>query len=94
MGRFGDLRRLAAVVARVRHEVLEDHLLDVAVLGLHLGECSQRIDALVGRLADADEDPARERDPQLARGADALQAQLRMLGGRTLVYDEIRVPSS
>ena len=32
----GDLGRLRAVVARVRHEVLEDHLLEVAVLRVHL----------------------------------------------------------
>jgi hypothetical protein len=34
----GDLGRLGAVVARVRHEVLEDHLLEVAVLAVHLRE--------------------------------------------------------
>ena len=35
LGLVGDLGRLGAVVARVRHEVLEDHLLEVAVLGVH-----------------------------------------------------------
>ena len=63
-----DLRRLAAVVALVGHEVLEDHLLDVPVLGVHLGERLERRDALLLGLADADEDAARERDLQLAGG--------------------------
>ena len=35
-------RRLLAVVALVRDEVLQDHLLDVAVLGVHRGERLQR----------------------------------------------------
>jgi hypothetical protein len=74
-----DLCRLLAVVVRVRHEVLEDHLLDVAVLGLHLGQRSQRVDPLLGRLADADQDSARERDAQLARCADALQPNVGVL---------------
>src|SRR4051795_9756600 len=34
----GDLRRLTPVVARVRHVVLEDHLLEVPVLAMHVGE--------------------------------------------------------
>ena len=63
----GDLGDLAAVVARVRHEVLEDHLLDVAVAGVDLGERLQRGDPLLLGLADPDQDPARERDPELAR---------------------------
>ena len=43
------------------------------------------------RLADADEDPARERDPQLAGGADRLQPPRRVLGRRALVGDEVGV---
>ena len=50
------------VVARVRDEVLEDHLLDVAVPRVHRGERLERGDALLLGLADADQDPARERD--------------------------------
>ena len=38
-----------------------------------------------------DEDPARERDPQLAGGADRLQPPLRVLGRRALVGDEVGV---
>ena len=43
------------------------------------------------RLADADEDPARERDPQLAGGADRLQPPRGMLRRRALVGDEVGV---
>ena len=62
----GDLGRLLAVVAPVRDEVLQDHLLQVV-------EARQRLErrhAVVLGLADADEDPARERDPQLLRRRD------------------------
>ena len=90
-GRLGDLGGLLPVVALVRDEVLEDDLLQVAVLGVHGGERLERGDALVLGLADADEDPARERDLQLARGADALEPQLRVLGRRALVGDEVGV---
>ena len=76
-----------AVVALVRDEVLEDDLLDVVEAGQRL----QRRDALVLGLPDADEDPAGERDPQLAGGADRRQARLRVLGRRALVGDEVRV---
>ena len=82
-------RGLLAVVAAVRHEVLEDHLLQVAVLGVDGGERLERRHALVLGLADADEDAARERDPQLARGADRGQPQRGVLGRRALVGDEI-----
>ena len=75
----------------MRDEVLQDHLLQVAVLGVHGGERLERRDALVLGLADADEDPARERDPQLAGGADRLQPARGMLRRRALVRDEVRV---
>ena len=87
----GDLGDLAPVVARMGHEVLQDHLLDVAVLGLGLGEGLERGDPVVRRLADPDQDPARERDPQLAGGPDRLQPTVRVLGRRALMDDEVRV---
>ena len=83
----GDLRRLLAVVLPVRDEVLEDDLLDVLVAGERL---QRRHPVLLG-LADADEDPARERDLQLAGGLDRGQADVRVLGGRALVGDQVRV---
>ena len=68
------------------HEVLQDHLLDVPVLGVSGRERLQRLHALLLALADAHEDAARERDPQLARRADRLQAPRRVLGGRARVH--------
>ena len=88
--RSRDLRRLLAVVAAVGHEVLEDQLLDVAVLAVQRGERLERRDAVLGALADADEDAARERDAQLAGGADRLQAQRRILRRRARVRRRIR----
>ena len=81
-GGVGDLGRLAPVVALVGHEVLEDDLLDVAVLALQLSERRKRGHALLLGLTDPDEDPARERDPQLAGGADRLQTPERVLRRR------------
>lgn len=48
LSRVRDLGRLGTVVARMGHEVLQDHLLDVTVLGLDPGQCAQRLDALLG----------------------------------------------
>ena len=71
-----------AVVARVRDEVLEDHLLEVAVALVRPRQRFQRCDPLLLGLADADQDPARERDPQLAGGFDRRQPPGRVLGRR------------
>ena len=66
LGGVCDLGRLGGVVAGVRDEVLEDHLLDVPVLARELGDRVERGEALRLCLADPDEDPGRERDPQLS----------------------------
>ena len=88
LGRLGgDLGRLLAVVAAVRDEVLEDDLLDV----VEAGERLERGHPVRLGLADADEDAARERDLQLAGGADRRQPLLRVLGRRALVGDQVRV---
>ena len=68
--------------ARLRAEVLDDHLLDVAVLAVQAGDRLQRLDPLLARLADADQDPGRERDAQLAREAQRLEPRGRLLVGR------------
>src|SRR5213076_1148458 len=47
-------------------EVLDDHLLDVAVLAVQRGDRLERLEPLRARLADADQDPGRERDARLA----------------------------
>ena len=74
-----ELRRLLAVVAAVGNEVLQDQLLDVAVLAVQLGELLERGDAVGRCLADPHEDPARKRDPQLTGIADRLQPELWIL---------------
>ena len=55
------------------------------------GERLQRGDPVLLGLADADQDPARERDLQLAGGADRRQALVRVLGRRALVGDQVGV---
>ncbi len=64
---------------RLGAEVLHDHLADVAVLLAERPEGEQRIDPLLPRLADPDQDPARERHAELARGSDRLQTARRDL---------------
>ncbi len=86
-----DLRRLLAVVALVRHEVLDDDLLQVAELGVHGGQRVERGKTIITALADADQNPAGERDPQLAGRPDRVQALGRMLGRGALVRDQIGV---
>ena len=60
--------------ARLGAEVLHDHLLQVAVPLVQLAQGLERLDPLRPRLADPDQDPARERDPQLAGQVDRLEA--------------------
>ncbi len=81
-GGVGDLGRLFAVVALMRDEVLQDHLLDVPMPRVRGGERLQRGDALILGLADPDENAAREWDLQLARRFDRLQAPRRVLRRR------------
>ncbi len=59
--------------AGLRAEVLDDDLLDVPVLLAERLQREERVDPLLARLADPDEDPARERDRELARESDRLQ---------------------
>jgi hypothetical protein len=66
-------------------EVLDDDLLDVAVRGVEARDLEDRVDALLGRLADADQDPARERDPELARLARHADPDLGILVRRPVV---------
>ena len=89
--RVGDLRRLAPVIALMRHEVLEDHLLQMAVALVQSRQHLEGLDPLLLALADPDQDPARERDPQLPRRRDRLDPSLRRLRRRTLMHDQIRI---
>ena len=50
--------------ARLGQEVLDDHLLDVAVAAVRGGDGLQRVEPVLPALADADEDPGGERDGQ------------------------------
>jgi hypothetical protein len=54
-------------------EVLDDHLAEVPVLHRELTEREQRVDPLLARLADADQDPAREGDREFAGESDRLE---------------------
>ena len=91
LGRLiGDICRLLSVVAAMRHEVLKNHLLEMTVLVMQLRERLERLDAIGGRLADADENPARERDPELAGGPNRRQPSRRVLGRRALVGSQAR----
>jgi hypothetical protein len=77
LGRLGgDLGRLLAVVAPVRDEVLQDHLLQVA----EAGERLQGLDPVLFGLSDPDQDPAGERDPEVLGVLDRLEAERGVLG--------------
>ena len=68
--------------AGLRAEVLDDDLLHVPVLLAERLQREESVDPLLARLADPDEDPARERDRELAREADRLETSRRDLVGR------------
>ena len=79
------LRRVDHLRPGLRAEVLDDHLLDVPVALVEVADREQRVDPLLPRLADADEDPRREGDAQLAGQPDRLQPHGRALVGRAEV---------
>ncbi len=81
-------RRLGVVDhlrARLRTEVLDDHLLDVSVPPVEAGDRFERLEPLLPRLADADQDSGREGDGQLAGEPDGLQPGLGELVGRAVM---------
>ncbi len=63
----------------LRAEVLDDDLPQVPVLLAERPEGEQRVDPLLARLADPDQEPAREGDRELAREPDRLEASCRRL---------------
>ena len=77
----GDVGRLLAVVAAVRDEVLEDHLLQMTELGVDVGQRPQRRYAVFVGLPDPDQDAARERNAQLPGGADGGEPDGGLFGG-------------
>ena len=68
--------------AGLRPEVLDDDLLDVSVLLAERPQREQRVDPLLARLPDPDEDSARERNRELTREPDRLQPASWDLVGR------------
>ena len=67
-------------------EVLHDHLAEMAVLVAEVAQCEQRLQPLRARLSDPDQDPARERDRELARQPDRLETRCGQLVGRGPVW--------
>src|SRR3989442_755991 len=66
------LGRLPHRDPRLGAEVLDDDLLDVAVLFVEVADRDERVDPLASRLADADEQAGRERNAELAVERDDL----------------------
>ena len=89
VGRAG--RRVAHDGQRLGQEVLDDDLLHVTVAGVAVGDRPQGVEAVLAALADADQDPGRERDGQLAGGLQRRQPTLGGLVGRVAMAVEVRV---
>ena len=68
-----------------RPEILNDDLLDMAITFVELAQGKQRVDPLVARFADADQNARGERHALFAGGLDACQPRARMLIGRAVV---------
>ena len=79
LGRVDHLR------AGLGAEVLDDHLLQVAVLGVQVAQREQRLDLLAARLADADQDARCGRDLERAHPPQCVEAHRRLLVGRAVV---------
>jgi len=68
------LRRAGHARPGLRPEVLDDHLLNVAVAIGELADLDQGIDALRTGFADSDQKPGREGDALLPCGRNRLEA--------------------
>ena len=75
--------------ARLRQEVLHDHLLHVPVLEVRVANREQRIDAVLTRLAEPDQDAGGERDAQSARSVERRESPRRHLVGRTAMARQV-----
>src|SRR5260370_38032667 len=69
----------------LRPEVLYDDFLDMAIAPVLLQNCEERIDSLVQRLADADQDSRGKGNAEPAGFRDRLQPQLGPLIHRILM---------
>ena len=85
---LGELRvgRVLHRRARLRAEVLHDHFLDVPVALVGVAQGDHRLRAVAQRLANAHEDPRRERDLRAPRVVEQLQAHRRILVGGPVVH--------
>ncbi len=75
--------------ACLRQEVLDDHLLHVAVATMRGRDGLERLDAVGSVLSDPDEDPRGERDGQLPGPLEGVEAAAGSLVGRTPVAVEV-----
>src|SRR6516225_77688 len=78
-------RGIRHTCSRLRPEVLDDDLLDMPVGVVEPAQRQERIDALLPRLSDANEDAGGERDGRFACRADAREPHTRMLVGRAVM---------
>ena len=69
--------------ARLRAEVLHDHLAEVPVLVTQRPQREEGVESLLARLADADQDAAREGDRELPGKTDRLEPHGRHLVRRS-----------
>ena len=83
--RLGGIRRVRHARSSLGAEVLDDDLLQVTVALVQLAEREECLDALAPRLADADEEARGEGDRGLAREADGLEPEGRVLVRRAEV---------
>ena len=75
--------------AFLREEVLDDHLLHMAMTAMRGGDGLEGGDAVLPFLADADQDAGGERDLQLTGPFEGVEAALRMLVGSPAMAGEV-----
>ncbi len=83
--RLGPVHRRAGL----GQEVLDDHLLHVAVAAVGIGDGLERGEPIGPVLADPDEDAGGERDAETAGGVEGGQATLGQLVGRPVVGGQV-----
>ena len=79
------LRRASKLRTGLGAEVLDDHLLNVPETAVEIADGEERLEALGARLADADQNPSRERHAELAREPQRVETRLGRLVRRAIV---------
>jgi hypothetical protein len=82
-------RRVVHRGAFLREEVLHDYLLHMSVPRVRLRDRDERFSAVAPVLADADEDPCRERNGRRPRGFERRESPVGGLVGRTSMAVEV-----